>query len=135
MFTYCSSDGSQHKDVPYAPIAEIDFTTPARKRQKMFGELPEGGMEVVCEDAISTPTDEELEKFYNALGECGKPAILSIIPGHSEAYIPVRLTGAPAPLSDLFKKEYLAAPYTDLLDQCDRCFDEIKDHRRASTSN
>ena len=28
---------------PYAPIAEIDFTTPARKRQKMFGELPEGG--------------------------------------------------------------------------------------------
>lgn len=75
MFTYCSTDGSQHKDesklrhyVPYAPIAEIDFTTQARKRQKMFGELPEGGMEVVCEDVISTsniiPTNEELEKFY-----------------------------------------------------------------------
>ena len=33
----------------------------------MFGELPEGGTEVVCEDVTSTssiiPTDEELEKF------------------------------------------------------------------------
>ena len=96
----------------------------------MFGELLEGGTEVVCEDVTSTssiiPTDEELEKFYTALSECGKPAILSIIPGHSEAYIPVQLKGAPAPLSDLFKEEYLAAPYTDLLDQCDQCFDEIK---------
>ena len=38
----------------------------------------------------------------------------------------MQLKGAPAPLSDLFKEEYLAAPYTDLLDQCDQCFDEIK---------
>lgn len=33
----------------------------------MFGELLEGGTEVVCEDVTSTssiiPTDEELEKF------------------------------------------------------------------------
>ena len=52
---------------PYAPIAEIDFTTPARKRRKMFGELPEGGTEVVCEGSTSILfTDEELEKFHNA---------------------------------------------------------------------
>ena len=118
------------QNVQYAPIAEIDFATPARKRQKMFGELPDGSKEVVCEISASSssivPSDEQLEQFYKALSECGKPAILSITPGHCDAYVPVQVNGVPPPLSDLFKEEYLTAPYTDLMDQCDQCFKEMK---------
>lgn len=47
----------------------------------------------------------------------------------------MRLTGAPAPLSDLFKKEYLAAPYTDLLDQCDQCFETIAEQAQVIKEN
>ena len=115
------------QSVPYAPVAEIDFTTPAQKRQKILGEVPDGGKELRLASTSSiVPSDGELEQFYGALSECGgKPAILSIIPGHCKAYIPVQVNGAP-PLSDLFKQEYLTAPYTDLMDQCDKCFNDIK---------
>ena len=96
----------------------------------MLGEFPDSGQEVVCEDPASTssivPSDRELEEFCKALSESGKPAILSIIPGQCEAYIPVEVSGAPPPLSDLFKEECLKAPYTDLMDQCNQCFNEIK---------
>ena len=61
------------------------------------------------------PTIEELDEFDKSLSKCGTPAILSIIPGYCEAYIPVQENDLPPPLSDLFKEEYLGTPYTDLL--------------------
>ena len=118
------------QNVPFAPIAEIDFATPARKRQKILEGIPESGREDDCKDSASTnsivPTDEELDEFYKALSKCGKPAILSIIPEYSRAYIPVQVQGAPPPLNELFVEEYLVAPYTDLMDKCDECFGKIK---------
>ena len=120
------------QSVPYVPIAEIDFTTPVRKRQKMLANVntPTDCHEEVAlrkPEGSSEPSDEELSKLYKELAEHGKPAILSIIPDHCDAYIPACIMGTiPSPLSSLFKKEYAMLKYTELLDRCNQRFDDIK---------
>lgn len=115
--------------IPYAPTAEIDFTTPSRKRWKMLQEIPDSCQEVVYKDPANTsnivPSDKELEEFYKALSETGKPAILSIISGHCEGYTPVQVNSTPPSLSDLFREKHLPVLYTDLMDKCNQRFTEI----------
>ncbi len=91
------------------PIAEIDFTSPARKRQKIFENTPgpsdcsakqedHGGLKKIV------PTDEELGDLYKALSTCGKSAILSIVPNHCDDYVPAYIKGTvPSPLTNLFQ--------------------------------
>ena len=73
------------------------------------------------------PTDEELGDLYKVLATCGKPAILSIVPNYCDDYMPAYVKGTvPPPLTNLFKEEYVALPYTELLDRCNQCFSDIK---------
>lgn len=65
------------------------------------------------------PTQGEITNFYNAISNCGtKPAILSLIPGYSDAYIPKERRGIlPAPLTSLFKESNLELQLEELREQ------------------
>ena len=110
------------QNVTFAPVAEIDL-----KRQKIIEDLPQSAGDNTAKISSSSncvPTDEELNEFYENLSNCGKPAILSIISGYSEAYIPLQVKGAP-PLTEVFTEEYLEASYTTLLEKCEETFNGI----------
>ena len=81
------------QSVSYVPIAEIDFTTPARKRQKMLTNIPNCHNEIVQKESKGleriVPSGEKLSDLYKVLASCSKPAILSIIPTHCGTYVPV----------------------------------------------
>ena len=73
--------------------------------------------------ASCKPTSSELNSFYSALAQAGKPVILSIVPGFCDAYIPLQLKCVlPPPLSDLYKEKYLDLSYLDLLQKCEDVF-------------
>ena len=69
------------------------------------------------------PSASELNDFYKTLSETGKPAILSIVPDYSEAYVPLQVNGdLPSPLTNLYNKEFLSLTYTDLLSECEKAY-------------
>lgn len=118
------------QSVPYLSISEIDFTTPARKQKKENSPGP-SDCSAKQGDHVGfnkiEPTDEELDDLYKALATCGKSAILSIIPNHCDDYVPVYVKGTvPPPLTNFFQEEYSALSYTELLDRCNQCFNDIK---------
>ena len=73
-----------------------------------------------------TCSTRELDSFYSALSKVGKPVILSIVPKFCDAYIPLQSKGVlPQPISDLFKEDYLALSYLDLLQKCEDVFNTL----------
>ncbi len=134
------------RSVPFARISDIDFTAPEKKRQKIISEFaqPQSSASItVLQDnqssIVSTstrntlkPTLAELTSFYTALlNTKTKPVALSLVPGFCESYVPAQLTGIlPAPLSELYQKEYCDLSYPDLLSLCKEKFKTI-----ALTSN
>ena len=70
---------------------------------------------------LTEPTATELDSFYTSLSKIKncKPGILSILPRFSHGYMPLsKQSVLPPPLSDLFLKEHLNLPYTDLIQEC-----------------
>ncbi len=59
--------------------------------------------------------------FYESLSQCGtKPAVLSLIPGYSDDYVPKStLPEFSQPLSMLYKPEYAEMDYHTLLNVCE----------------
>ena len=63
--------------------------------------------------------------FFHNLSKTGKPALLSIIPEHSDAYI-MDYSMLSTPLSNLFAEECMALSYSDLLKKCESVFASLK---------
>lgn len=70
-------------------------------------------------------TVSEQHAFFTKLASVSKPSVLSIVPEFSDAYIPVKATGLPPPLTDLYDDSMLDASFTALLNKCDDVFDTI----------
>ena len=77
------------QNVHFAPIAEIDFTSPSTKRRSMSQEVPdlEATRASTPSRPVPPPLDEELSTFYKALSKTGKPAVLSLHHEYSDVYI------------------------------------------------
>ena len=75
------------------------------------------------------PTDTEMEQFFNNLSLCDtKPAILSLVPPHSDSYIPkASLSNFPKPLPSLRTSDSCKLNYPDLLNSCEKVSIEITD--------
>ena len=119
------------KDVPYAPISDITFQGKGAMLsawKALSAPSPSPGCSLSPEDSspsqpstkkvIKPPTPEELDGFFLSLSQTkSKPAILSLIRGHSSRYIPNALqSNFPEPLSLLFKSDLLNANYSELLE-------------------
>ena len=119
----CSWLPPSFRSVPYAPISEIDFSTPRQKRMKTYDSEPVStGKDLsstIAKDEVQEPTAYELDCFYGELSKVGKPAILSLISRFSDNYVPLCKQGVLSmPLTDLFKPEYMALSYPELLAKC-----------------
>jgi len=90
------------KEVEYLPIKEIDFTSVCGKKRKLDGhghikdavdsEVPPDKEIMTSERSVKVGTrsteSELLQSFNNlSVGDI-KPGVLSVIPNHSEKYVP-----------------------------------------------
>ena len=124
------------KTVPFARISDIDFTSAQTKKKKVLSTASsslttESSMTNRCQSKAVTsyrhePTPSELNDFYSALAQAGKPVILSVTPGFCDAYVTLEKKGVlPPPLSDLFEEHYLDLSYLDLLQKCEDVFNTL----------
>ena len=111
------------KNAEYLPVKSIDFSS-AKKRKRALDATIDTGNKVptsspnVCEQQTTSPSDTDLDTFYNDLSSAGtRPAILSF---HSSSYIPKRfLSTFPDPLPLLYNSEYMVMEYHELLQACE----------------
>ena len=77
----------------------------------------------------TSPTDAEMEQFFNNLSLCGTtPAVLSLVSPHSDIYVPkVSLPTFPKPLTSLCNTANCKLNYPDLLEACDNVSIEVTD--------
>ena len=92
------------KSVPYARVKDIQF-----------GKIPTS-TNTVTESSVPAPSETELKDFLNNIKKCNsKPALLSLIPAHSDAYIPKYLNPElPEILLNLFDSSLADANYPTL---------------------
>lgn len=111
--------------VEYKRVAEMDFTSPAKKLKHAATSASAESTPSTTKPAATSPTTSELGEFYKQLAEVGKPAVLSAVPGYSDAYASKRPPNVPPPLSDLYDESMLAASYVDMLEHCETIFASI----------
>ena len=78
------------KDVPYAPVCQIKFI--GKNKLRLNTESPSPSSPSPSTHSSSTtsghvplPTSEEMNSFYSSLSSLSsKPAILALVPAHSE---------------------------------------------------
>jgi len=65
---------------------------------------------------LLTPTEGQIANFYSQLSETpGRPVILALIPGYSDAYVPTnQLSDYPKLLTDFFESSAKALTFNDL---------------------
>ena len=106
-------------------MSDIDFTTPAAKRQRMSTE----GVSARSSSAQETtpkPTDAELKNLYKEISKGGKPVLLSVVPGFCNDYIPRCEKGVlPLPLISVFDNGMLEATFVDLLVKYEEVFSHL----------
>ena len=121
----CSWLPPTFKSVPFAQIADIDFSVPSHKKKRSL-EPEQTSSAIVAEPCKLTPSSQDLDTLYKKLSEAGKPVILSLVPKYCETYVPLcEQEILPKPLTDLFKEEYLDLSYPDLLACCESCYDGL----------
>ena len=125
--------GSRLKKIEYAPICDIDFTTPQKKRKMLENHTScpliatsssSPSTMYMSSNQIDRPTEEEMETLFKNLSECEtKPALVSLVPGYCDLYIPKSECDClPKPLGRLFKEELLQATYPELLKVSEETF-------------
>ena len=114
------------KNVPFARICDIDFTSAQRKHRNVLSSSPEDPSDVTSFAASTTitPSSSEIDTFYHNLSKVGKkPVILSLVPGFCDAYVPLQSqANFPTLLMNLYKEDYLGLSYPDLLTKCKQTF-------------
>ena len=115
-----------------------DKSTSSNKRQKgtipsvsSSSQLPKGNCSSAADKTkctskhreVAVPTDEEQKQFLDSLASCSKakPAVLSVLPGYCDKFVPDALSSElPQVLTDLYKPENLSLSYYELLEQADK---------------
>lgn len=79
--------------VPYSPVCQMDFTSAKKKRRDLMekGIVPYAQRVIGISGARAVaPTLSEKEEFYKRLAKGKtKPAVLSLLPEHNNAYVPI----------------------------------------------
>jgi len=76
---------------------------------------------------IPSPTGDELKEHYSRFMKTkGRPALLSLVPGLNDSFIPKYVSGLlPKPLTHLYDEDALSLPFPDLLKKCEQIYDEV----------
>ena len=130
------------KEIPYAPVQELDFTSAQAKRKKIDeaiqdeNEVPNTNQASASSDVhqhdldfCSRPTELELKSFFDKISRCkSKPAILSLIPDYQDRYISKSsLPSFPVCLNDLYDPSLALANYSDLLQRSESVQVEVNE--------
>lgn len=111
------------KEIPYAPVEEIDFTSAKKKHALLLeNEVVPTALRNSDEDRrpIRNTTYEEQLKFFHAISlSDSKPAILSLIPPYNMKYIP-KETILPKPLTELYNENTKDLEYIALIRECQK---------------
>ncbi|XP_047242399.1 uncharacterized protein LOC124880972 [Girardinichthys multiradiatus] len=107
--------------IQYEELSKISMT---KKNKSKSTTLP----------SIPVPSEDEYTRFFQQLHECdvqeGNPngtAILSIIAGHSDKYIPKTVQlNLPQPLTSLFSNARLQADLSSPLVESEKVFDDLQ---------
>ena len=112
------------KEVPYAPISDIDFRSAKKLKQHLDQTIhclteskgiPKSREAVKV--SVPVPDETDLSNFYTELNSCKtKPVSLSLIYPFSETFVS-KSRNIPT-ISDLFDKKFLDLEYHDLLEVC-----------------
>ena len=114
------------KSVPFARICDIDFTAPQTKQRKLCDDQQVSTPPASIPTSDMKPSASELNSLFKTLSETGKPAILSIVPGFCEAYVPLQVKGdLPSPLSNLYNESFLNLTYPALLSKCEEAYEDL----------
>ena len=112
------------KEIPYLPVADIDFTS-ARAKKKKLDEAIENDSSRDSQKAmhpvdVVAPEPDELKSFLQKVSQCNsRPGILSLVPEFQGRYIPKSsLPSFPRSLQDLYNPALAKASYPDLLTSC-----------------
>ena len=122
-----------HKNVPFARIGEIDFTSAEKKftalsmstnEQKRASKSNLSLVQAAAGKNLK-PTSDEVEAFYSTLSKVDgvKPVILSLVPDYCEAYVPSQVGASnpnpnPNPVSDNYRPIALAPNLSKVLEKC-----------------
>ena len=113
------------KTAEYLPIKEIDFTSARGKKRKLDDMIDGKETQQKADPKVvvtgKRSTESELALLYEGLS-CGgtKPGVLSLIPKHSDMYVPKSLCdGFPKPLCSLKQPCYTQMSYPELLAECE----------------
>ena len=82
------------KNIPYLPVADIDFTS-VRAKKKKLDEVIENNSSQHNSEALHPVVDAvarepgELKSFFHKVSQCNsRPGILSLVPEYNGSYIP-----------------------------------------------
>ena len=102
----------------------MDFTSAKKKRRDL---LEKGRVIGISGARAVAPTLSEKEELYKQLAKGKtKPAVLSLIPEHNNAYVPQQPTAnLPKPLTTLFAETNMKLSYIELLSACAKVTMEI----------
>ena len=108
----------------------MDFTSAKKKRRDLLekGIVPHAQRVIGISGARAVaPTLSEKEEFYKQLAKGKtKPAVLSLLPEHNNAYVPQQPTAnLPKPLTTLFAETNMKLSYIELLSACAKVTMEI----------
>lgn len=108
------------KDMDYLPVKCIDFTSAKGKKTKLNEVIEDSSLAFQKEASGSASqmsvscSEEDKRSLFKMLSESGtKPAILSLISGYSDSYVPkTSLPEFPEPLLTLYNPNFLKLSYT-----------------------
>ena len=105
------------KSVPYSRVKDIQFSkTPTSKPSP-----------AVKDKSVSAPLETELTNFLSSIKNCSsKPALLSLIPEHSDCSVPKSLDPElPIVLSNLFDQHLADADFPCLLEKAEEVVESL----------
>jgi len=123
------------KEVEYLPVKEIDFSSVRGKKRKVDGQIQQAtavDSEIPLENELmpsdlersvkvgARSTESELLLLFNNLsvGDT-KPGVLSVVPNHSDKYVPKSMSkDFPIPLISLKETKFVKMDYHKLLAAC-----------------
>ena len=105
------------KSVPYEPIKNIKFTKETMSPSS-----------TAQQSSVPSPSPTELHDLFNNLKKCSsKPAILSLVPAHSDSYVPKSLNpDLPAVLSSLYDENLRDADFSTVVQKAAEIANSLK---------
>ena len=118
----CSWLPPSFRSVDYAPICNIDFTTPKQKR-KLSVDGDEESVSSKPSYKVSKLTDEDIDAHYENLSRLKmNPVLLSFVDEYSDSFVPLYERGVlPKPLSLLYQDKNFTC-FTNLLKVCEQVY-------------